>query len=322
MDVVTGGDQISQYEALSRRAAYHHAEAPGVLALTGPGAAQFLQGQVTNDVEKLETGDGTYAMLLSPKGKVRADMRILRSSDERLLVITAASSLPTVAQMINTFKIGFDFEVADNAGLVALVSIVGPRADAVLSDLIDQGVPPRNVENTSAMVSRSGASVRAIRSLLGIDLLGETAAIEAFVERLEASGVPSAPAEAVEIVRVEHGIPVFGLDFDEQTIPQEAGLNERAVSFTKGCYVGQETVARMHYKGKPNRYLRALGSDAQLQTGATIVSVDGKQLGVVGSSVISPSRGPLALAVLRREAAVDDVVDAGGTVARVLEPGM
>ena len=106
---------------------------------------------------------------------------------------------------------------------------------------------------------------------------------------------------AAEIVRVEHGRPRYGIDIDESTIPQEAGLNERAVSFTKGCYVGQETVARLHYKGKPNRQLRGLrlsepvSPDAELRLGERAV-------GRLSSAVVSPTFGPIGLALVRREA--------------------
>ncbi len=102
-------------------------------------------------------------------------------------------------------------------------------------------------------------------------------------------------------------------------MPQEAGINERAVSFTKGCYIGQETVARLHYKGKPNRHLRRLTSTEPLPAGAA-VSLDGRELGTIGTAVLSPAEGPIALAILRREAEPGAVVEVeGGLEARVEE---
>jgi folate-binding protein YgfZ len=121
-------------------------------------------------------------------------------------------------------------------------------------------------------------------------------------------------------VRIESGRPRHGIDFDAETIPQEAGLNERAVSFTKGCYVGQETVARLHYKGKPNRHLRGLKLSEPGQTGDVVVFGE-REVGRLGSTAISPVHGPVALALIRREAAPGAEVAVGddGTKAVVVE---
>ena len=126
------------------------------------------------------------------------------------------------------------------------------------------------------------------------------------------------PEAAAEVLRVESGRPRYGLDLDEGTIPQEAGLNERAVSFTKGCYVGQETVARLHYRGKPNRQLRGLRFSAPVATGTPLVLGE-REVGRVGSSVVSPRFGPIGLALVRREAAVGDELVAGEGRAVVAE---
>ena len=122
--------------------------------------------------------------------------------------------------------------------------------------------------------------------------------------------VPEVPEAAAEVLRVESGRPRYGVDLDDATIPQEAGLNERAVSFTKGCYVGQETVARLHYRGKPNRHLRGLRLSAPVPTGTPLLLGE-REVGRVGSSVVSPRLGPIALALVRREAAVGDELVAG-----------
>ena len=150
---------------------------------------------------------------------------------------------------------------------------------------------------------------------LGIDVV--CAAEDA--ERVRGSlGVPVVPEAAAEVVRVESGRPRYGVDLDEGTIPQEAGLNERAVSFTKGCYVGQETVARLHYRGKPNRRLRGLRFSDAVPTGTPLVLAE-REVGRVGSSVVSPRLGPIGLALVRREAAVGDELVAGGTRAVVAD---
>ena len=124
--------------------------------------------------------------------------------------------------------------------------------------------------------------------------------------------------EAAEGVRIESGRPRLGVDMGSNTIPQEAGLNDRAVSFTKGCYVGQETVARLHYRGKPNRHLRGLELSEPVEHGAPIMLGE-KEVGTVGSACVSPRLGPIALALVRREAAPGDSVVVGGVPATVVE---
>jgi folate-binding protein YgfZ len=117
--------------------------------------------------------------------------------------------------------------------------------------------------------------------------------------------------------RVESGRPRWGLELDESVIPQEAGLNDRAVSFTKGCYVGQETVARLHYRGKPNRHLRGLRLSEPVAT-STPLLLGERQVGSVGSSVVSPRLGPIALAIVRREAEPGATLGAGEATAEVV----
>jgi folate-binding protein YgfZ len=123
--------------------------------------------------------------------------------------------------------------------------------------------------------------------------------------------------EAAECVRIEAGRPRLGLDMDADTMPQEAGINERAVSFSKGCYVGQETVARLHYRGKPNRHLRGLRLSEPAERG-TEIAFGGKVVGRLGSTCVSPRLGPIALALVRREAEPGAAVDVGGAPAEVV----
>jgi folate-binding protein YgfZ len=138
------------------------------------------------------------------------------------------------------------------------------------------------------------------------------------VAALRSAGIEPVSEEAAEIVRVERGRPRFGAEMTTQTIPQEAGINERAVSFTKGCYIGQETVARLHYKGKPNRHLRGLRLAGPVRAGDPVVLGD-REVGAVGTSVLSPARGPIALAILRREAEPGAAVIVGETAGEVVE---
>jgi folate-binding protein YgfZ len=152
---------------------------------------------------------------------------------------------------------------------------------------------------------------------VGVDVF---APAESKAAVMEALGVPEVDEAAAEVVRVERGRPRYGVDLDEGVIPQEAGLNERAVSFTKGCYVGQETVARLHYRGKPNRHLRGLRLSEPVEPGAAL-RVGEKEVGRLTSVALSPAFGPIGLAILRREAAPGDTVAVGedGATAEVVD---
>jgi tRNA-modifying protein YgfZ len=281
----------------------------GKLALSGAGGKEFLQGQVSNDVEALESGTGCYAVFLTPKGKMLGDLRILDAGSE-LLLDTERVALQPLFNMIRRFSIGYDVELHKRTVECGLLSLVGPSS-ATLAGAVELG----ESEHSHLLVGFGSVSARAIRTAVGVDLL--CAADDAAVLRdalLDAGAQPVSDAVA-ECVRIERGRPRYGLDLDETVIPQEAGLNERAVSFTKGCYVGQETVARLHYRGKPNRHLRGLRLSEPAQTGDPI-EFEGRTVGTVGSVAVSPRFGPIALALVRREAPPGSAVAVGhGAVA-------
>ena len=280
--------------------------ARGKLRLTGAEAADYLQGQVTNDVVALAPGTGCYAALLSHKGKMLTDMRVLRGEDF-LWVDTEPGALAALVRNASMYSIGRDVQHQDVTDGYAILSLVGPEARAALD------VAPPGTEH-SFVTGRHGLYVA---TDLGVDLICPTE--EAAAAR-EALGVEPVSEEAAECLRIESGRPRFLYDVGTDTIPQEAGLNERAVSFSKGCYVGQETVARLHYKGKPNRHLRGLRLDEPVERGEEIRLGD-RAVGEVGSAAVSPAFGPIALAVLRREAEPGAVVlvGAGGVEARVAD---
>src|SRR5215212_3630482 len=262
----------------------------GKVRLRGAEAAEFLQGQVTNDVESLAPGQGCYAALLNHKGKMRLDMRILRGPDW-IWIDTEPGADAVLLKTIETYSLGRD------------VSWESPdeRIVSVLGDIELDAEPP--AEEHAWVEGDRGIYVR---TYAGVDIIGQD--------------LPAADAseDDAERVRIEAGIPRFGLDMDGDTIPQEAGINDRAVSFTKGCYVGQETVARLFYKGKPNRHLRGLRLAERVERGTEIVSGD-KLVGRVGSTCVSPRLGPIALALVRREAGPGDTVSVGEATATVVE---
>jgi folate-binding protein YgfZ len=278
----------------------------GKLAMTGSGAKEFLQGQITNDAVGLTPGTGCYAAFLTPKGKMLGDLRLLDAGDE-LLLDCERVALQELFNMIHRFSIGYDVELHKRTLECGLLSVFGP-------DVVS-GVP--ETEHAHVLGSVGEVGVRAIRTDVGLDLLCDAADVERLKQAL---GLPELSDEEAEIVRIEHGRPRYGTDLDESVIPQEAGLNERAVSFTKGCYVGQETVARLFYRGKPNRSLRGLRLSEPVHSGA-VLRLGERQVGQITSVACSPTFGSIGLALVRREAPIGSVVSVGdnGTTAEVVE---
>lgn len=275
----------------------------GKLALLGAEVKGFLQGQVTNDVEGLRPGQGCYAAFLTPKGKMLGDLRILDAGDE-LLLDTERVALQQLFNMIRRFSIGYQVELQKRTLECGLVSLIGPASDGVA------GVKGLEGEHAHRPLSVGQVQARAIRTVHGLDLLCAAADTEALIAALVVEGATPVSEQAAECVRVESGLPRYGVDLDDTVIPQEAGLNARAVSFTKGCYVGQETVARLYYRGKPNRHLRGLRLSKPAQVGEQL-ELGGRVVGLLTSVADSPRFGPIGLALVRREAAPGTTVSVG-----------
>jgi tRNA-modifying protein YgfZ len=298
----------TDYRTITEACGFVDRSARGKLALTGSDAAVFLQGQVSNDVEGLAAGAGCYAAFLTPKGKMLGDLRILNTGDE-LLLDTERIALQPLFNMIRRFSIGYAVELHKRTLERGLLSLIGPEAQAVagVDDLPSD-------EHAHVSNSFGGLPTRAIRTDAGVDLLCEAGDLEPLRAALEEAGAVPVSEAAAECLRVEHGRPRYGIDLDETVIPQEAGLNDRAVSFTKGCYVGQETVARLYYRGKPNRQLRGLRLSEPASAGAEL-TFEGRAVGRLTSVATSPRFGPIALGFVRREA------PPGSTVSVGLAPG-
>src|SRR3954463_10191113 len=274
----------------------------GKLALTGADAKTFLAGQITNDTESLTPGHGIYAALLTHKGKMLADLRVLDLGDE-LWLDTERVSLQALFDTIRRAKIGYDLELHKRTLQQSLFSLLGPRSREVAgADAAGLGTAEHdNVRSPLGVL---------VTTDLGIDVICSAENAGAVREQLERAGAIAVPEDAAEARRVETGRPRYGVDLDDTVIPQEAGLNERAVSFTKGCYVGQETVARLHYKGKPNRHLRGLRLSGPAPSGAPL-RLPEREVGRLGSVAHSPRFGDIALALVRREAAPGDELQVG-----------
>jgi folate-binding protein YgfZ len=280
----------------------------GKLALTGGEAKAFLAGQVTNDVEALVPGTGLYAAFLTNKGKMLGDLRVLDAGPE-LLLDTERPALQPLFDLVRRGSVGWDVQLHKRTVQTALLSLVGPDARRVAGaeDLPE----PEHAHAPSPL-----GLGRLVVTDVGIDVLCPAEDAERVRAALVERGAVPVDEAAAEVVRVERGRPRHGVDLDETVIPQEAGLNERAVSFTKGCYVGQETVARLHYRGRPNRLLRGLRLSAPAERGAPLLRGE-REVGRLGSTVVSPRLGPIALALVRREAEPGDELVVGDPAAGV-----
>lgn len=276
----------------------------GKLALTGAEAKDFLHGQVTNDILALEPGKGCYAAFLTHKGKMLGDLRVFDLGDE-LLIDCERVALQELFNLLRRTKLGRDVELHKRTLEMTLLSVIGPDAP-------DLAGPD---EHDNARVELGGKTVVAVRTDVGVDVFCWAEDREAVRGALD---FPDGDEALAEVVRVETGRPRYGVDLDDSVIPQEAGLNERAVSFTKGCYVGQETVARLFYRGKPNRRLLGLKLDEPAPSG-TELRLGEKVVGKLGSVVVSPEHGPIALALVRREANPGDTVEADGASALIVD---
>ncbi len=215
---------------------------------------------------------------------------------------------------LRTYSIGREVEVEDVGERWAILSVLGPAAGTTT------GFERLAPEHQQASRNWEGTEVLGVATDQGVDLIAPADRAEALRGLLEKAGAVEVSEDAAEILRVESGRPRFGRELSAEFMPAEAGIEERAISFTKGCYIGQEPVARLHYRGKPNRHLRGLRLSAPGEAGQ-VLRLGDRELGRIGTACISPALGPIALAVLRREAEPGETVEVvdTGTEATVVE---
>lgn len=307
--VLAYGSVAAEYEALHTRAALFDRSHRGRLRVLGARAAEMVAGLVTNDVSALAPGQGCYAAALTAKGKIVADLRIFVQEDG-VFVDAPPRATDAWAAMVKKFVNPRIAAHVDETARLRDLGVFGPNARHVMSALT--GVPSPAL---SALAPYShlaleidGQAVMLARvpdlSVDGFELIVPAEMHPALWARAVDAGAAPAGLDAWEIARVEAGRPEWGLDMDDTTIPQEANFDElHAISYTKGCYVGQETVARVHFRGHVNKHLRGLRA-AGLEpppTGATLHDETGAQVGDVRTAVRSPALGGIALAMVRRE---------------------
>jgi len=298
----------AEYEALRRRAIVVDRSHRGRMRFTGAKAADVLTGLVTNDVGVLEPGQGQYAVALSPKGKVVSDMRILRTESD---FITDASprSRDGWKGIVKKYVNPRLSKYTDETDTLREIGIYGVQARHVIEQMTGIGAAALGImlPYTHVSVSKDDALMIVMRSpdlgLEGFDLFMPADAFDRVWAAAEHARATPAGHAAWDIARVEAGRPEFGIDMDEATIPQEANLDALdAVSYTKGCYTGQETVARVHFRGHVNRTLRGLKLTGALPPArASLFDATNKAVGDLTSGVASPRLGAIGLGMVRRE---------------------
>ena len=299
------------YEAARGRAAFLDRSDRGRIAVAGADRESYLNGLLTNDIAALTAGRGCYAAYLTAQGRMIADMWVYETGDAILMTLDSSVKDAVLAKL-DQFVFSEDVQLGDVTGTFGQVAIVGPQAAAAVAQLVD-GTSAAALaamgEHENLRAQRDEARVIVTRVTdtgePGFELYVDRdrlVSLIAAIQRLEITELDAATADAL---RIEAGIPQFHRDMDEETIPLEAGIEGRAISFTKGCYVGQEVIIRVLHRGH-GRVVRKLvglkldGSDAPAAGSA--VRAGDREIGKVTSSTWSPAlKQPIALAYLHRD---------------------
>jgi folate-binding protein YgfZ len=313
MEVVNDyGDPSSEHAGLFTSVGVLDLSFRSRLCLTGADRQKFLNGQVTNNVKDLKAGEGCYAALVNAKGRMQSDLNIYVLEDEILLDFEPGLA-DAVTQRLEKYIIADDLQVVDVAPHYGLLSVQGQKAGEGVRQL-ELGVDPptKPMSIVSRMDSAFGeiycVNLRRI-GMSGFDLFIPTASLGAVADLLVTAakrmGGRACGWQALEIARIEAGLPRFGVDMDETNLPPEAGIEERAISYTKGCYIGQEVIARIRTYGQVAKALRGLRLAEDLKSlparGEKLFK-DGREVGHVTSAVASPClNANIALAYVRRE---------------------
>src|SRR5215208_2478890 len=308
------GSVSDEYAALRESAALVDLSYRKILRLSGKKAVEMLNAVLTNQVPE-EDRLGVYALLLNPKGRIQADLRVLKSGEDILITVEpegAAAAKELLGRYAPFYRVGLE-DLSDASW--GVLGLYGPRA----GDLLET---PDLAEHESAVVSLNGADLLAAGVALpvgGYDLLGPSDALETARNHLRERGAVAAGLDEYEAARIEAGVPRFGSDITPENFPAEAGILEQAVSFEKGCYPGQETVARMHYRGHPNKELHRFVVEGSPASPGTPIFQNEKRVGEVTSLAPLPVNGEIfALGYLSRNADTQDALRAGDATLRPL----
>jgi folate-binding protein YgfZ len=316
------GDVGREWRAASGGAGVFAAGFRSLLSATGEDRVSFFQGMLSNDVKALQTGQGVYAAFLTQQGKVVSDLRVYAESD-RFLLDVVAWRREVLREALERFIVADDVELAE-ADDQPLLGVEGPLAAAVVGEALGTPELPRaRLAHVRAVFEGAPLLVVSVSELdrTGLLLCGPPHSAAPLLDALVEAGALPIGMQALDVLRVESGIPWAGVDMDDSTLIMETG-REAAISFTKGCYLGQEVVERIAARGHVNRKLVGVSFEAAAapQAGARLLA-DGKEVGYVTSPARSQAlERPIALAMLHRShaapgAQIELEGGGGGTVA-------
>lgn len=283
----------------------------GRLVVSGKDRASYLHGLLTNDIASLEAGSGCYSAYLTPQGRMISDLWVYELGDVILVNLPSVATKNTVLQKLDQFIFSEDVQLGDVTGDFAQVAVVGPEAARVVASLLNESVERLSSLREHGCLRGSVVGGAAIVTRItdtgepGFDLYVEALRLKALRETLASLDVEEADADTVEVLRVEAGIPRFHADMNEETIPLEAGIEQRAISMSKGCYVGQEVIIRVLHRGHGRVAKKLVGLTMDSATvpppGAVIKSGD-REIGAVTSAVRSVALDTaIALAYVQRD---------------------
>jgi folate-binding protein YgfZ len=305
------GTSDAAYAAARRGAASITRSDRGRIVVSGADRASYLQGLLTNDVVALKAGEGCYAAYLTAQGRMISDLHVYELGDTMLLTM-AGDVKEVVLAKLDQFIFSEDVQLGDVTETFAQVAVVGPDAAQAASAVLGGVTADRLrslAEHGNLRTQWDGAAVIIVRVTdtgePGFDLFVDRARVEALTTALGAAGVVGVDEATADAIRIEAGIPVFHRDMDEETIPLEASLESRAISFSKGCYVGQEVVIRVLHRGhgRVARKLVGLAVDgASVPPRGAVIRSGDRQIGEVTSSTRSPAlERPIALGYVHRD---------------------
>jgi folate-binding protein YgfZ len=303
------GDVAGEYQALRSAAGVIDFAHRGLLQLTGPDRLSFLQGMLSNDMRALRPFEGAYATILTQQGKVIADVRVLCAMNSFYLDFWESLKDKILAHL-NRYLIADEVEIADRSQEYTMISIQGPQSAGLLRRIIASDVELPVHPKQHAMLDIGGVAVCLVHDRptgeAGYDLIVPLSAAANIAQKLAAASKQFSARwvgeEAQNILRIEAGIPRYGVDFTEDNLLLEVGI-DHAVSFTKGCYLGQEVVERIRSRGHVNKKLFGLLLDDETPSPAgAVIEVTGKPIGVITSSVFSPAlKRAVAIGYLNKE---------------------
>ena len=301
-------DSLTEYRAVREKAGFFNFNSLAKLKISGKDRISFLNGLTTNDMARLSDQQGLYTLLPTLKGKIASEAIVCCFSDHLLLLLLPSLREKTLS-LLNRYKIGTKSGIEDVTGGLGVISLQGPEAFPFAEKLTGKEVSPLP-EFGSVQAAVGEAPVTLIRhGWSGEDGLDFVFSEEYFLSLWDrflrdgaGPGILPAGEETKEQLRLEAGLPLYGKELSEEVLPQEAGLDARAISYTKGCYLGQETIARLHYQGHTNRSLVGLLLDRELPEGAVEIFSGEKQAGRVTSHGYSPGRKQaVALGYVQRQ---------------------